>query len=60
MVFLVKSEPKPCLDKTSSTEIQPVQPAVAPAEASAANSSASGSRLEAVFCSAGPTFHSHF
>ena len=51
VVFLVKSEPKPCLDKTSSTEIQPVQPAVAPAEASAANSSASGSRLEAVFCS---------
>lgn len=44
VVFLVKSEPKPCLDKTSSTEIQPVQPAVTPAEAPAANSSASGSR----------------
>eukprot|EP00435_Cladocopium_sp_Y103_P053410 s2744_g17.t1 len=47
VVFLTKSEPKPCLDKTSSTEIhqvQPVQPAVeTPAEASAANSSSATS-----------------
>ena len=49
MVFLVKSE-KPCIDKTSSTEIQKVQPVPA-AEASGANSS-SGSRLEEVFSSA--------
>ena len=68
VVFLVKSEPKPCLDKSpagpagsASSEIhkQPLQPAVT----SASETSASGSRPEAVFRS-GPqweaTFHSPF